>query len=66
MAVTVKNDVLRNMTLCGFCKNRCFGSKYGIHHQGYKNRRDRNNVLSGLVSVAGTINVVPSALIFAP
>jgi hypothetical protein len=36
--VTVKNAAYREVTLCGSCKNRCFGAKYRFHHQVGKNR----------------------------
>jgi hypothetical protein len=28
MAVTMKNGVFWDVTLCGSCKNRCFGGTY--------------------------------------
>jgi hypothetical protein len=37
MAVTMKNAIFWDVLLCGSCKN-C------LHHQGYKNRRARDNV----------------------
>jgi hypothetical protein len=39
-AVTMKNAV----TPWRSCKNRRFGGKYRIYHQGYKNLRARKNV----------------------
>jgi hypothetical protein len=29
------------MTLCGSCKNLCFGGTYRLHYQGEKNQRAR-------------------------
>jgi hypothetical protein len=51
----MKNAVFWDVTLCGFCKNRCFGGAWRrLHHQDDKNRRTRNNVGR---------NVVPSSTI---
>jgi hypothetical protein len=35
-AVTMKNAVYLDVTLCAFCKNLGFGGKYSLHHQGNK------------------------------
>jgi hypothetical protein len=40
----IKNAVFWDVTLRGSCKNRRFGGTYLLHHQGEKNKRDRNNV----------------------
>jgi hypothetical protein len=45
-AVTTKNAVFWDVTPCDSCKNRCLGGTYHIHHQGDKNRLDRNNFSS--------------------
>jgi hypothetical protein len=37
-AVTMKNGVFWNITLCGSCKNRRFGGTSRLLHQGDKNR----------------------------
>jgi hypothetical protein len=42
-AVTMKNVDLCDVTLCGFCKKRCFEGAYSPHHQGEDNKRARNN-----------------------
>jgi hypothetical protein len=36
-AVTLKNAVFWDVTLCGSCKNWRFGQTYHLHHQGAKN-----------------------------
>jgi hypothetical protein len=38
-AVTMKNAVLWNVTLCGSCKNLRFGGTYRLHHQCGKNQQ---------------------------
>jgi hypothetical protein len=43
-SVTMKNIVFWDVALCGSCKNRCFGGKNRVHHQGETNRRGRNSV----------------------
>jgi hypothetical protein len=40
----MNNAVFWEATLCGSCKNRCFGIMYSLYHQGEKNRRTKNNV----------------------
>jgi hypothetical protein len=60
MAVTTKNGVFWDITLCGSSKNRCFGGIYGLHHQGDKNRRTRNNILRSVCPLLVTANVLPS------
>jgi hypothetical protein len=37
-AVTMKNTVLWNVMPCRSCKNRRFGGKYRLHHQGEENQ----------------------------
>jgi hypothetical protein len=37
-AVTMKNGVILDITLCGSCKTRRFRGKYRLHHQRDKNR----------------------------
>jgi hypothetical protein len=39
----LKNDVFCDVTPCGSCKNRRFGGKYRLLHQGDKNRRTRTD-----------------------
>jgi hypothetical protein len=34
----LKNAVFRDVTPCGYCKNRRFGGTYRLHHQGGKNK----------------------------
>jgi hypothetical protein len=36
-AVTIRNAIFWDVTLCGCCKNRHFGGSYHFHHQGGKN-----------------------------
>jgi hypothetical protein len=43
-AVTMKNGVFWDVTLCGSCKNRRFGRTYRLHNRGDKNRWTRKNV----------------------
>jgi hypothetical protein len=38
-AVTMKNVIFWDVTLCSSCNNRCFGGTYHLHHQGDKNQR---------------------------
>jgi hypothetical protein len=60
----MKNAVFWDVTECGSCKNKRFGGKHRIHHQGDKNRCVRNNVIIFLLSALRflvTANVVPSA-----
>jgi hypothetical protein len=33
-AVTVKNAIFLDVTLCGSCNNLCFGRKKRLHHEG--------------------------------
>jgi hypothetical protein len=54
-AVTMKNGVFWDVTLCGSSTNRHFGGPHRFHLQGDKNRRVRLLV---------TANVVPSPPIF--
>jgi hypothetical protein len=42
----IKNVIFWNVTLCGSCKNRRFGRRYRLHHQGGKNQRARYWILS--------------------
>jgi hypothetical protein len=42
-AVTMKNGVFWDVTPCGSCKNRRFGGRSRLLHQGDKNRWTRNN-----------------------
>jgi hypothetical protein len=42
----IKNTVFLDVAQCGSYKNRLFGGKYCLHHQGEKNLRARNNVRS--------------------
>jgi hypothetical protein len=46
MAVTVKNVIFWDVTLCGSCKNQHFGGMYHLHHPGERNQQTRNNVIS--------------------
>jgi hypothetical protein len=71
----MKNAVFWDNTPCGSCKNRRFGGKYHLHHQGDKNRLARNNVSSNyqpkhaakkyygssFLRLLVTANVVPSS-----
>jgi hypothetical protein len=41
-AVIMKNAIIRDVMLCGFCMNRRFSGIYHLHHQGDKNRQARN------------------------
>jgi hypothetical protein len=41
-AVYMKSCVFWNVTLCGSCKNQCFGGTYCFYHQGENNQRARN------------------------
>jgi hypothetical protein len=56
----MKNAVFWYVTPCRTCKNRRIGGTYGLHHQGYKNRRHRNNIRSALRLLV-TANVVSSS-----
>jgi hypothetical protein len=56
--VTMKNVVFWDVTPCGCCKNRRFGGKYRLNHQGDKNRRAGHNV-SSVLRLLVTANVVP-------
>jgi hypothetical protein len=38
MAVNIKNAVFWDVALCGSCKNRPFGGRHRLHHQGEKSR----------------------------
>jgi hypothetical protein len=38
----MNNVVTRDVTPCGFCKNRRFGGTYRLLYQGYKNQRTRS------------------------
>jgi hypothetical protein len=38
----MKNTVFWDMVPCGSFKNRYFGGKYHLHHQGEKNHQVRN------------------------
>jgi hypothetical protein len=69
-AVPMKNSVFWDVTPCGSCKNRRFRGKYLFHHQGDKNRRTRNNVISNyqpkyyarsVLRLFVTTNFVPSS-----
>jgi hypothetical protein len=42
----MKNAVFRDVGPSGYRKNRRFGGKYPLHHEGDKNRRTRNMVSS--------------------
>jgi hypothetical protein len=57
----MKNAVFCDVTPCGSCKNRLLG--VCLHHQGDKNRRDRNNVPFSVLRLPVTANV-PGSLIF--
>jgi hypothetical protein len=70
MSVTTANiaeEEESNATSCGYCKNRRFAGRYRIYHQGDKNLRSKNNVISSIVFPRGvrrllvTANVVPSS-----
>jgi hypothetical protein len=54
--ITVKNDVLWDVTPCGSCKNRRFGGTYHLHHQGDK--------IDSVLRLQVTANVVSSSPIF--
>jgi hypothetical protein len=43
---TVKNAVFWEVTPCGTFKNRHFGGKHGLHHQGENNQRAWKNISS--------------------
>jgi hypothetical protein len=45
-AVTMKNAVFWNVTLCDSCKDRRFGGTYRFHYQGEKIRSVRNKIRS--------------------
>jgi hypothetical protein len=45
-SLDITNVIFCDVTLCGSRKNRRFGGKYPLHHQGDKNQRARNNVSS--------------------
>jgi hypothetical protein len=42
--VALKTAVISNVTACGYCKNRCFGGTYRLHHQDGNNQWARSNV----------------------
>jgi hypothetical protein len=42
----LKNTVFWDVMRRGSCKNRRFGGTYRLHHQGDKNQRTRQNVIS--------------------
>jgi hypothetical protein len=43
-AVTMTNGVFWYVTSCGCCKNRRFGGRYHLHHQGGKDPRARTTL----------------------
>jgi hypothetical protein len=47
----MKNAVFWDVTPCGSCKNRLFRGMYLLHHQGDKNRGNRNNVSSPILVI---------------
>jgi hypothetical protein len=51
-AVTMKNAVFWDVTLCGPSKNRLLGGTYHLHYQGDKNQRAKN-----------TSKIIPRSLI---
>jgi hypothetical protein len=65
--MTMKNTFFWDVTPSGSCKNRRFGGKYRLYHQGDKNRRAsnkvRSNFLPSVLRLLVTPNVVPSSLI---
>jgi hypothetical protein len=61
-AVTMKNGVVWDVTLCSSCKNWSFGGNEHLLHQGDKNRWTRNNA-SCVRRLLDTASVVPSSSI---
>jgi hypothetical protein len=59
MAITMKSAVFWDVTACGSCKNQRFGGTCRLHHQGYKNRRVRNNVSSNQLLVTANFPGLP-------
>jgi hypothetical protein len=57
MAVTMKNGVIWDVTLCGSCKNRRFRGTYHVHHQSDKTQPARNNINSNHVVSSSPILV---------
>jgi hypothetical protein len=55
--VTLRNDVLWDITPRSFCKNRRFVATYRLHHQGVV-------LLRSLLRLLDNANAVPNALIF--
>jgi hypothetical protein len=45
-AVTMKNAVFLDVTLCGSCKNPHFGGTYSLHHRGDKTQLTRNSYVA--------------------
>jgi hypothetical protein len=54
-AMTMKNGVFSDVTPCGSCKNRRFGETSCLHHQGDKNRRNRNNVSNSITWISSVL-----------
>jgi hypothetical protein len=48
-----------DVTPCGCCKNRRFGGKYRLHHQGVKNQQARNNVTIVTANIPCSITFHP-------
>jgi hypothetical protein len=59
MAMTVKNAVFWDVTLCGSCEKQRFGGTCRLRHQGEKNQQARNVTYSQRASVASSANIVP-------
>jgi hypothetical protein len=57
-AVTMISVAFLDGTPCGFCKNRRFGRKYHLHHQGDRKRRARNNVSSSFVPTSPLLAIL--------
>jgi hypothetical protein len=62
-AVAMKNAVFWDVMSCDCCKNRRFGGKCRLHHQGDKNWRAKNSVssLRSVLLLLVTANAVPSS-----
>jgi hypothetical protein len=63
MAVTVKNAVFWDVTLCGSYQCRRFGETSRILHQGEMNQQTDSEVLLSVLHFLIIANTLPSSLI---
>jgi hypothetical protein len=53
----MKNAVFWVVTPCGSCKNQSLGGTYRLHHQGGKNQRARNTVVTAYISEENIVSI---------